>query len=197
MKFFLQQSVLVACSLTVMSAIAMPIITGDDAVALRAPSTDTFFESRSYYEPVDLEVRGPPGAPSPGGEVVHAVGGLLVDVVKGIQAGIEADKENDIQNRSKFTQDLVNALNSKSPKLNYVICHTKHSTAFEGTKGTDWGHAHQEFDIKVGGTIGYEIYWFTAGKFTRQGDGGYLNWAYVGNVKSKSPDGKEIVFGRR
>jgi hypothetical protein len=36
-----------------------------------------------------------------------------------------------------------------------VICHTKHRTNFAGTQGREWGHNHEEVDIKVGGTIGY------------------------------------------
>lgn len=39
--------------------------------------------------------------------------------------------------------------------MNYVVCHTKHTKAFDGKEGTDWGHSHQEFDVKVGGTIGF------------------------------------------
>jgi hypothetical protein len=45
-------------------------------------------------------------------------------------------------------------MKAKNPQFNYVACHTKHKTAFDGVRGKDWGHSHQEFDIKVGGTIG-------------------------------------------
>ncbi|RDB16398.1 hypothetical protein Hypma_002718 [Hypsizygus marmoreus] len=114
-------------------------------------------------------------------------------IIIGNIATIAADKRR----RSQYTQDVVSRLNAQDPKLNYVICHVKHSTAFDGEKGKDWGHSHQEFDIKLGGTIGYEIYWAKSGTFTILGDGGYINWAYFGNVKTKSADGKVIVFGPR
>lgn len=74
------------------------------------------------------------------------------------------------------------------------MCHTKHTTKFDGQKGKDWGHRHEEFKVSFGKTIGYvrvscliripnlivppdsyEIYYFKSGTFTRQGDGGYLN----------------------
>jgi hypothetical protein len=54
---------------------------------------------------------------------------------------------------------------------NWVICHTKHKTDFKGENH----HRHEEFKVSFGKTIGYEIYWFKAGTFERQGDGGYLN----------------------
>lgn len=66
-------------------------------------------------------------------------------------------------------------MHSKHSDFNYVICHTKHDKKFDGKEGPDWSHQHREFDVQVGGTIGYEIYAFKAGSFTLQGDGGYLN----------------------
>lgn len=44
-----------------------------------------------------------------------------------------------------------------------------------GVRGKHWGHYHREYDIKIGGTIGYEIYWFYSDRFERHGDGGFLN----------------------
>ncbi len=63
----------------------------------------------------------------------------------------------------------------KYPDFNFVICHTKHSYTWDGNRGQDWDHWHEEFDIKIGGTIGYEVYWARSGTFKREGDGGYLN----------------------
>lgn len=60
---------------------------------------------------------------------------------------------------------------AKYPGWNWVICHTKHKTDFKG----EHHHRHEEFKVSFGKTIGYEIYWFKAGTFERQGDGGYLN----------------------
>ncbi|RDB14950.1 hypothetical protein Hypma_016151 [Hypsizygus marmoreus] len=186
MQFSLLKSILLVCGLAATLSLALPMYYAEVDVEVRAPATIESFESRDGLVLADLDDRG---RGSGVGEVVE----MIINVVGMIKAGIAEDKNK----RSGFTQDLVKQMNSKNSKLNYVVCHTKHKTAFDGTQGTDWGHSHQEFDIKVGGTVGYEIYWAKSGKFTREGDGGYLNWAYIGNVVSKSKDGKEITFGPR
>lgn len=61
------------------------------------------------------------------------------------------------------------------PGWNYVICHTDHSAKFNGEQGKDWDHLHKEYDISIGGTVGYEIYFGKDGSFELDGDGGYLN----------------------
>ncbi|TEB12651.1 hypothetical protein FA13DRAFT_1652609, partial [Coprinellus micaceus] len=61
------------------------------------------------------------------------------------------------------------------PEFNWVICHVAHRTEFDGNKDEHWGHRHQEFDVKIGGNIGYDIYWFMSGTFVRLGDPGYIN----------------------
>lgn len=114
----------------------------------------------------------------------------IIDVIKGM---IAKDKER----RGKFTVDLINRSKAKYPGYNWVMCHTKHTTKFDGQKGKDWGHRHEEFKVSFGKTIGYEIYYFKSGTFTRQGDGGYLNWAYSGRVKSKSKDGSVVTFSKK
>ncbi|KAJ8522025.1 hypothetical protein ONZ45_g1390 [Pleurotus djamor] len=115
---------------------------------------------------------------------------IVTSVVEGIVGGIQQDNER----REAYTKGVVAEMRNKFPNFNWVICHVKHSTNFEGTRGVDWGHKHHEFDIVIGGTIGYELYWFRKGEFTRHGDGGFINWAYRGNVVSRSGDGKHITF---
>ncbi|RDB16393.1 hypothetical protein Hypma_002711 [Hypsizygus marmoreus] len=185
MKLSLSTSFLLFCSFSIASLLAMPIHYASRAVAARTPPSIDVFSPRDGLSAIELEARQV--------EIASQVIDMIGNVVTGLIGGIQADKDN----RSKFTQDVVHGLNAQNPTLNYVICHVKHSTAFDGEKGTDWGHSHQEFDIKVGGTVGYEIYWAKSGTFTILGDGGYLNWAYFGNVKNKSADGKVIVFGPR
>ncbi|KDQ28650.1 hypothetical protein PLEOSDRAFT_1015485, partial [Pleurotus ostreatus PC15] len=94
-----------------------------------------------------------------------------INIFTSIQDGIKQDKED----RSTFTQHLVQQLHSEHPDFNWIVCHTKHDYKWDGKQGVDWAHKHQEFDIKIGGTIGYEIYNAKSGKFFRKGDGGYLN----------------------
>jgi len=119
--------------------------------------------------------------------VVKAVE-LIVNAIKG---QIEKDKEM----RGQWTSKMIGELRGKHPQFNFVLCHTQHKTAFKGAQGVDWGHSHQELPVSFRKTIGYEIYWFKEGTFERIGDGGWLNWAYAGVVKSKSGDGKKLTFG--
>ncbi|RDB14946.1 hypothetical protein Hypma_016156 [Hypsizygus marmoreus] len=184
MKLSFQRLFLLVYGFSIVAILATPAYTDQDVATRALPPTDTI-ESRDDLDAVELEPRFV--------QAVVQVAKLIFNVVGRIKAGIKEDKNK----RSGFTQDLVGQLNAKDPKLNYVICHTKHTTAFDGVSGKDWGHSHQEFDVKIGGTVGYEIYWAKSGKFTRKGDGGFLNWAYIGNIKSKSSDGKVITFGPR
>jgi len=118
----------------------------------------------------------------------------IIAAFHAISSAIEADKYA----RSGFTQDTVSKLYQKHPQMNFVICHTGHHYKFPGVKGKDWYHDHRELNVKfpVGSTIGFEIYGFTQGEFFREGDGGYLNWAYIGRVAKKEDDGKHITFSK-
>jgi len=117
-------------------------------------------------------------------------------IVKGVIAIVNLIKgkiEKDKQMRSQWTHDMIGKWREKYPKWNFVFCHTKHK--FEPKRGTPSGHLHQELKVSFGKTIGYEIYWFKEGTFRRIGDGGWLNWAYSGNVKRTSDGGKFLEFG--
>ena len=57
-------------------------------------------------------------------------------------------------------------------------------------KATTKGKAiHQHVEVPLAfGTYGYEVYFVKPGKhfsLTRQGDGGFINWAYIGPWKRK------------
>ncbi|KAF8867832.1 hypothetical protein BD779DRAFT_1604736 [Infundibulicybe gibba] len=110
------------------------------------------------------------------------------DVLQIIQQVAENAKKDNIA-RSEFTKNMISSLRNSYPSYNFVMCHTKHKHQWDGAFGPDWGHWHREFDIKVGGTIGYEIYY-------ARSDGGFLNWAYGGRVVGNSEGGSRIVFGR-
>ncbi|KAF6742448.1 hypothetical protein DFP72DRAFT_938164 [Ephemerocybe angulata] len=114
----------------------------------------------------------------------------LANAVLAIMHNLTKDDEG----RRKFTQQTVQEGRKTWPEYNWVICHPKHTTKFDGTEGAEWGHLHHEYDLIIGGTIGYDIYWFTSGKFERDGDGGFLNWAYFGDVISTSNNGATVEF---
>ncbi|KAF9456297.1 hypothetical protein BDZ94DRAFT_1327079 [Collybia nuda] len=116
--------------------------------------------------------------------------GLVVDIVKGIQSAVKEDNTN----RETFTTGVVAEGRRRWPEYNFVVCHVEHASQWDGIRGQDWDHRHEEVDIVVGGTIGYEIYYARSGIFQRVGDGGYINWAFAGNVQEKSFDGKTLRF---
>ncbi|KAF9481072.1 hypothetical protein BDN70DRAFT_876812 [Pholiota conissans] len=138
-----------------------------------------------------------PGAP---GTVekrwVHAAVEAVVEGVMAVVNLIKGKIERDKAMRSQWTGDMINAFRKKYPHYNFVLCHTSHKTDFKGVRGKDWGHTHQELPVSFHKTVGYEIYWFREGTFHRYGDGGWLNWAFAGNVRSRTNNGKDVVFGR-
>ncbi|KAJ3517421.1 hypothetical protein NMY22_g13969 [Coprinellus aureogranulatus] len=85
-------------------------------------------------------------------------------------------------NRDLFAKELVAYGRKQWGEFNWVICHSPHSYMWMGSRSVDWEHWHYELDVYGAGTIGYELYWAREGVFTLNGDGGFINWAYVGNV---------------
>jgi len=153
------------------------------------------FEERSYYDELaerDLENGLQERQVQAAVKIAEKVAEGIVKIVDLIKDKIQKDKNA----RSQWTQDFVGRLHAQNPHFNYIICHTDHTAKWDGVRGKDWSHMHQEFPVSFGKTVGYEIYWGRTGTFIRKGDGGYLNWAFYGNVKSRSGDGKTIVWGK-
>jgi len=128
---------------------------------------------------------------------------LAVDVVKfaaqameAIFKAISSQQHKDALKRGDFTQKVVDQTLQQHPGWNIVVVHTKHTTNFEGTKGRDWDHQHQELKVgfPVGSTIGFEIYTFRGGSFNLQGDGGYENWAWGGQGSNVGGNSKSLKF---
>ncbi|KAF6751843.1 hypothetical protein DFP72DRAFT_906294 [Ephemerocybe angulata] len=89
-------------------------------------------------------------------------------------------------NRDLFAKELVSYAAGKWTEFNWIICHSAHSYLWMGARGTDYEHWHYELDVWGAGTIGYELYWAKEGFFSLNGDGGFTNWAYTGNVEKLS-----------
>ncbi|KAJ8523242.1 hypothetical protein ONZ45_g330 [Pleurotus djamor] len=144
---------------------------------------DDYGPEYEYHQNGTLVARNP-------GRLVKLAADAIKKGFRAIQDGLKQDKNL----RSDYTYRLIQELRSKYPQFNYVVCHTKHSYQWDGVKGVDWDHRHEEVDVKIGGTIGYEIYNARSGTFTRQGDGGFLNWAWGGNAVKVEDGGKRLVF---
>ncbi|KAF9558824.1 hypothetical protein CPC08DRAFT_763681 [Agrocybe pediades] len=180
----------------------------EESLFVREDSEDLIF-GRYFDEEIDLTDRGwaeelgtvePRQAAQAAKYVAEGVGRMMAPFfkLKGIAKVGQSQpaKVSDNDFRSQFTSKFVVDLRKAYPQYNWVVCHTAHNYNFKGTQGKDWGHSHQELPISLGHTIGYEIYWFTEGVFRRTGDGGYLNWAYSGNVKSATNKNSVITFAK-
>ncbi|KAJ7457093.1 hypothetical protein FB451DRAFT_1183599 [Mycena latifolia] len=85
--------------------------------------------------------------------------------------------------RSEFTQTIVRNLRRNNPRFNYVICSTRHRVRFEGRPNDDFSQTTVSLPVWWGlGSMRYQVYTCRAGVFQLLGDGGFLNWAYFGNV---------------
>ncbi|KAF6753786.1 ectomycorrhiza-regulated small secreted protein [Ephemerocybe angulata] len=150
---------------------------------VRFSTATTGLQARTHGDIQPLEARQGEGA-------IAAILLVMANTVLAIMHNLTKDDEG----RRQFTQQTVQEGRAKYPEYNWVVVHPKHTTTFDGEKGVDWGHLHHEYDLIVGGTVGYEVYWFTGGKFEIQGDRGYLNWAYYGDVISTSNGGATVEF---
>ncbi len=96
--------------------------------------------------------------------------------------------KHDKKMREEFTKQFVAKASAQYLYHNVVISHN-------GGKISGNYVTHQHFELRVSnGTIGYEIYFSPKGKpfeFVRNGDGGYINWAYCGEFTRK--DNNTIV----
>lgn len=90
---------------------------------------------------------------------------------------------HDNQKREEFTKQYIANASKQYPYHNVVISHN-------GGRISGNFVTHQHFELRVSnGTIGFEIYFSPKGKpfeFVRNGDGGYINWAYSGEFTRKN-----------
>ncbi|KAM6490779.1 hypothetical protein JOM56_013742 [Amanita muscaria] len=129
----------------------------------------------------------------------------LSDTMFGIVNAIYvyADRYNHYRgySREDFTRNTVQALYNYNPHFNYIICHPDHDYNFAGTWGID---AYNVWVVYQQSTIvtnppGFDVVVGTNGTFTRYGDGGFFNWAYIGDVIDMQDNalgpGSIVTFG--
>ena len=108
-----------------------------------------------------------------------SVGFSVANFIRGITG--------DNAKREAFTQQYISNINQQYPNYNAVISHNG------GTiEGNNVVHQHVELGMAVG-SCGYEVYLSPKGqhfKFVRNGDGGFINWAYGGDFNR---DGSTIT----
>jgi hypothetical protein len=86
-----------------------------------------------------------------------------------------ADKEHN-DKKSAFVRYVIDDCKKNYPSYNVVVCRVRHSTQGKSI------HRHVELSAPVG-TVGFDIHYVHANdrfKFTRHGDGGWINWGFYG-----------------
>ncbi|CEH17454.1 hypothetical protein CBOM_03495 [Ceraceosorus bombacis] len=128
------------------------------------------------------------------GRAVVQIGKVLARIVEEVMKDVEADKVK----RADQARETVDRMAREYPDTNFLASHVEMDNKFGGVEKQDWAHDHFEVDIKVGGTIGFELWGFQDAVIKRKGDGGALNWAWTG-VLEKDPEenGSLLTFARR
>jgi hypothetical protein len=104
-----------------------------------------------------------------GKELEKIIARLVTDLKKGNK--IKAD----------FTKNFVTEAAKKYPGYSVAIVHKVSKTTGKAI------HQHVEVPLPIG-TYGYEVYFAKPGTrfdIWRKGDGGYINWSYIGAWKVK------------
>jgi hypothetical protein len=96
--------------------------------------------------------------------------------------------------REAFTKGFVEQAAQQYPGYNVVLVHTAHATSGE------YVHQHHELPMDPAGvrTIGYEIYFAKKGRpfsLELRGDGGFINWAYLGEFNRNGQTIRAIEHG--
>lgn len=104
----------------------------------------------------------------------------IAGLALGVTSFVKTLQASDNDKRAAFTQRMVAELSQKYPSYNFVITHHRSSKA----EGPGVVHDHVELPMAVG-SCGYEIFASPKGqsfKFVLNGDGGYINWAFGGDL---------------
>jgi len=113
---------------------------------------------------------------------------VVCEAAESIVELVEAAQENDEKKREEFTQRYVDEALKKYPNYNVVVSHNGGKIIGNGAQ-----HLHIEVPMTVG-TCGYEIWLLPKGQkitFVRNGDGGFINWAFGGRFNR---DGDTVNF---
>lgn len=110
----------------------------------------------------------------------------LDNIIKNIEGIITGSDGN----REEWVKKLVLGVHASHPGMGVMAIHPKHE--IHGPNAS-WTHFHREFK-KVWGTAGFEIYLIrprSGTVVTNLGDGGFINWCFVGHSKR---DGAVVTF---
>ncbi|KAH6697294.1 hypothetical protein F5X68DRAFT_272273 [Plectosphaerella plurivora] len=100
----------------------------------------------------------------------QSIGGIVFNVTKLVLA----IRGNDMAHRREFTQRVAREAFAISSGNAVVVCNVGYQTT-----GQVLSRTVQRFDANIGADVTYDVVVIGPGAtFTRQGDGGFENWAY-------------------
>ena len=117
---------------------------------------------------------------------------LIIDPVTFAGSITEALGSN--WNREGFVQTaLAEAFEKSGRSYNVMVCNMSLKPDYIGLQGVQF---FQSFtcDTKFEGSIPYGVWVFESGKFVKPGDGGDINWAFIGKFQRELNSGTVTFF---
>ncbi|MFC9586712.1 stress protein [Streptomyces yangpuensis] len=169
---------------TTLATIALTALTLTGAAALPAQAAGHPAPAPAASAPASPAVSGPDAAAAADKSVTVNVsmdqlgrGKAIADALRGIKT----------DNRGTFVQEAVDkAFNAAGGRHNVMLFNLSqnYNDQFQGTRvyaNVQWGNIH------------YGLWIFESGQFTNQGDGGWINWGFVGWYER---NGGHVTFNR-
>jgi hypothetical protein len=127
-----------------------------------------------------------------GGSKCHAQGvGANLDIDVNALTNTIIDTVVSVQNREGFVQSaLAQAFEQSGRRYNVVVCNMSLKPDFTGLQGV------QYFETFNYSGVPYGVWVFESGKFVKPGDGGYINWAYVGYNAERTYGPDTVTFSK-
>ena len=114
-------------------------------------------------------------------------GGLVEPIVELIKHINCRSRGNDGA-RERFTKELCQTYNNKhNRKMNIMVFNVEQS--FDDR----FHNVREEVNTEICG-IPYRVWAFESGEFTNKGDGGFINWCFIGKLDR---DGGHVKFHKR
>ncbi|EUC41348.1 hypothetical protein COCMIDRAFT_8915 [Bipolaris oryzae ATCC 44560] len=109
------------------------------------------------------------------GAAVAAIAPVVIDIATRVVQMIDSIRD-DIERRKQFTQRVVSEVHARYPGFNVVVCNVGYKLEGSGYQNV----VSTKYRAAVGADVTFDVVLFSSPKtFTRQGDGGFQNWAYL------------------
>ncbi|XP_014558636.1 hypothetical protein COCVIDRAFT_24839 [Bipolaris victoriae FI3] len=110
-----------------------------------------------------------------GGAAAAVIAPVVIDIATRVVKMIDSIRD-DIERRKQFTQRVVADVHARYPGFNVVVCNVGYKLEGSGYQNV----VSTKYHAAVGTDVTFDVVLFSSPKtFTRQGDGGFQNWAYL------------------